>query len=105
MEAIPARLRSGISQPGIRRHKLSGHRGKIRGVAFSPDRTRIVSAASGRDQTIILWDVHAGKNIKTLENHTAGVASVTFSLEGDIIASGSYDNRVHLWDIGIAANS
>ena len=83
---------------GIRRHKLSGHRGKIRGVAFSPDRTRIVSAASGRDQTIILWDVHAGKNIKTLENHTAGVASVTFSLEGDIIASGSYDNRVHLWD-------
>lgn len=36
--------------------------------------------------------------LKTLRGHTAKVTSVAYSLDGSIIATGSWDNTIRLWD-------
>ena len=46
-----------------------------------------------------LWDVVTGEPIVTLEGHTSGVSSVSFSPDGSTLASGSGDDTVRLWDV------
>jgi WD40 repeat protein len=66
-------------------------------VAFSPDGKTIASGST--DNTIKLWDVASGKQLKTLNGHSSSVLSVAFSSDGKTIASGSDDNTIKLWDV------
>ena len=63
-------------------------------MAFSPDGALI---ASTLDDGVALWDVETGTKINTLLGHTAAVRSVSFSLDGLLLASGALDGTVRLW--------
>ncbi|MEH1951676.1 MAG: AAA-like domain-containing protein [Nostoc sp.] len=76
---------------------LGGHAKGVNSVSFSPNGKILASASS--DNTVRLWDIATGKEIKTLTGHTKGVNSVSFSPNGKILASASSDNTVRLWDI------
>ena len=56
-------------------------------------------ASGAEDNAIKLWDISTRETIATLEGHTGGVLSVSFSPDGMILASGSEDNTVRLWDV------
>ncbi len=74
-----------------------GHTNDVNSVSFSPN-GKILASASW-DNTIKLWDVKSGREIRTLERHTDGVNSVSFSPNGKILASASWDNTIKLWNI------
>ena len=93
---------------GTGKHKrtLTGHIRLVESVAFSPDGKTLVSG--GLDSTIHLWDAVTGKNIRTFTNEhltnqqmaqSSDVMTVSFSSEGNRLASGRRDGLIQLWDV------
>jgi conflict system STAND superfamily ATPase/WD40 domain-containing protein len=80
---------------------LTGHRGLVSTVTFSPDGTLLASASW--DNTIRLWDTSNPNNPQpigqSLQGHTGLVSSVAFSPDGKTLASSSADKTVRLWDL------
>jgi WD40 repeat protein len=74
-----------------------GHTSAISSVAFSPDRKTLASGSW--DNTVKLWNVETGQQIKSLDDHADLVSSVAFSPDGKTLASGSWDNTVKLWSV------
>jgi WD40 repeat protein len=71
-------------------------------VAFSPDGRLLASGSA--DNTIKLWDVATGSEVRTLTGHTDDVNSVAFSPDGRLLASGpwdktGWDKTIKLWDV------
>lgn len=70
--------------------------GDILSVAFSPDGTLL---ATGIDCSITVWQVAESKPLFSLEGHTAWITALSFSPDGQQIASGSHDQTVRFWDV------
>jgi WD40 repeat protein/tRNA A-37 threonylcarbamoyl transferase component Bud32 len=83
------------------RLSLKGHTGPVRGVAYSPDGTRLASASN--DGTVKVWDAATGQLALSLTGHTAVVLSVAYSPDGKRLASagGELDKpgEVKVWDL------
>ncbi len=71
-------------------------------LAFTPCGRYIVSGSWWRATdkvSIRFWDVASGENIKTLWSHSTDVQELSFSPDGTLLASGSYDGTILLWDV------
>jgi len=64
----------------------------------NPNKDLILATASF-DNTIKLWDVNYGKCIHSLTKHKDPVYSISFSPDGEYLASGSYDRNLHIWSV------
>ena len=71
-------------------------------LTFSPCGRYLVSGASwqGTDKmSIRLWEVATGENIATFWGHPTDVQDLAFSPDGTLLASGSFDGTILLWDM------
>ena len=90
---------------------LQGYSDRVFSLAFSPD-GRLLATGS-EDRLVRVWDVKRGQLLNTLSGHTDEVRSVAFTpvetfrrnvstatnAVGYLLASGSYDRTVRLWDV------
>ncbi|BAU67481.1 WD-repeat protein (plasmid) [Stanieria sp. NIES-3757] len=89
---------------------FSEHTDQVWSVAFSPDGN--ILATGNTDRMVRLWDVATGKLLDALTGHDNRIKSVAFSpvsplskgglksdrRVGGILASGSTDNAIAIWD-------
>ena len=76
---------------------LTGHTAYVFSVAISADGQTLVSGSS--DDTIKVWNLSTGQEVRTLRGHTAAVYSVALSADGQTLASGSGDKTIKVWNL------
>ncbi|AMD19890.1 HCL261Cp [Eremothecium sinecaudum] len=76
---------------------LLGHTRKVGHVLFHPTASNIL-ASSSLDYTVRIWNVETGENVITLM-HPDMVTSMTFSYNGDYLATVCRDKILRVWDI------
>src|SRR5262249_40792515 len=76
---------------------LKAHTDDVRGVAFSPDGTRLATASA--DKTVKVWEVSTGRLSGNLIGHRSIVDTVTFSSDGTRLASADLDGTVKVWKV------
>ncbi|ODV95925.1 hypothetical protein PACTADRAFT_2231 [Pachysolen tannophilus NRRL Y-2460] len=76
---------------------ISGHGSTILSAQFAPNTSSKMVTGAG-DSTARIWDCDTQTIKHTLSGHTNWVLCVNWSPEGDVIATGSMDNTIRLWD-------
>ena len=79
-------------------------------LALSPDRKLLavggmytpipVQGNQAREGGVLVWDLTADKMQGLLRGHAGPVNSLAFTRDGRTLASGGFDGKVKLWDVG-----
>jgi WD40 repeat protein/serine/threonine protein kinase/tetratricopeptide (TPR) repeat protein len=75
---------------------LIGHERAVPCVAYSPDGRTIATAAGG---TVSLRDASTGEPVGRGLAHSGNVLSMAFSRDGRLLATGTYEKSVQVWEV------
>ncbi|MDY7050261.1 MAG: serine/threonine-protein kinase [Microcystis panniformis WG22] len=89
--------RKKISEHSFLDKTLTGHSYTVHSLAYSPDGRYIASGSM--DNTIKIWEVATGKELRILTGHSDWVNSVAYSPDGRYLASGNADATIKIWEM------
>ncbi|HBB94070.1 MAG TPA: hypothetical protein DC054_01650 [Blastocatellia bacterium] len=75
----------------------TGHSLGVNCLAFGPDGKWL--ASGGSDNSIKIWQVATGRELRALTGHPAPIKSLATSPDGQWLASGSNDGTVKVWNV------
>jgi WD40 repeat protein/mono/diheme cytochrome c family protein len=78
---------------------LEGLKGNVNGLAFSADGKQLF-AASGENALfgeVKQWTLPDGKLVRTYQGHRDTLYAMALSPDGQVLATGSYDQQIKLW--------
>jgi hypothetical protein len=64
-------------------------------IALTPDGKLL--ATSGADNTVVVWELVTGQEVRRLKGHKGPVTALAFSPDGQALVSGSQDTTLLLW--------
>ncbi|EAZ90862.1 nSTAND1 domain-containing NTPase [Crocosphaera chwakensis] len=73
----------------------------ILSLNFSRDSQILASGSNSNSNTVQIWDSNTGNSIYSFNNHSDSVNGVSFNPKRNILASGSDDQSIKLWDIDL----
>ena len=82
---------------GALQRTLANHASSVTTVALTPDGKQVISGSD--DQTIKIWHLETGEELKTLKGHTDWVRTVAVTPDGTRIISGSDDQTIKIWNL------
>lgn len=89
-------------QAGTKVRGMDGHTDRVGSLAWN----RHILSSGSRDTTIVNHDVRIARhNTATLSCHEQEVCGLTWSPDGEVLASGGNDNMLCLWDISSQSSS
>jgi WD40 repeat protein len=77
---------------------ISTSTASVRTAVFSPDHKLLVTVTE-RDPVVRLWDATTGAAVARLNGHITAPNSVAFHPSGSLLATGSPDTSVLLWQL------
>ncbi|KAJ0352668.1 hypothetical protein COL154_004258 [Colletotrichum chrysophilum] len=75
---------------------LLGHHNYVHCLAFSPKGN--ILASGSYDEAVFLWDVRAGRLMRSLPAHSDPVSGIDFCCDGTLVVSCSTDGLIRIWD-------
>ncbi|KAL8322138.1 hypothetical protein RB593_004268 [Gaeumannomyces tritici] len=75
---------------------LLGHHNYVYCLAFSPKGN--ILASGSYDEAVFLWDVRAGRLMRSLPAHSDPVSGIDFCRDGTLVVSCSTDGLIRIWD-------
>ena len=88
----------GFNTLGSHYGKLEGHTGAVKATAFSP-RDRVL-ASIAEDETIRIWEISSGKQLRVIGTYRSKINSMAFSPNGKFLAVGYSNKGIVLWSGG-----
>ncbi len=88
--------------------RFEGHEADISCIAINSDETYIASGASDyknngasecKELSVRLWSIKTKKPVTIFKGHTKRINCLSFSQNGQLLASGSEDKTVRLWSV------
>jgi WD40 repeat protein len=76
---------------------LGTHTDVVKSVEFTPDGRLAVSASN--DRAVVLWDVQAGRKVRTFRGHTGDINCVALAPSGEVAVTGGWDKTLRIWEL------
>src|SRR5207237_676150 len=78
-------------------HEIKKHTDWVYAIEYSPD--AVLLATADRNGGLFIWETNTAREYLSLRGHTAAVTDLSWRADSNVLASGSEDGTIRLWEM------